>query len=450
MGQETEQEKTGILAHIEAPRDAPRNSRVRRAWTGAGVASVLLFGTVAAFGTLPGTAELRIPQHAVIENLPAFTAEALQEETAFYVREERIQRGDTVVSLLSKLGIQDDAAFAFIVRDSKTRPLFRQLVPGKVLTAKTDETGALISLSFPLNGADDRVLRVEKVDGEFEASEQPLDLDAEVLVKAGQIRSSLFAATDAVGLPDRIAVQMADIFSGDVDFHRDLRRGDRFNVVYEMLSHQGQPVRSGRILAAEFTNQGKTFQAIWFESKAGRGYYTLEGKNIRKAFLRSPLEFSRITSGFSGARRHPVLQTVRAHKGIDYGAPMGTRVKATGNGIVDFVGWRGGYGNMIVLRHQSSYSTAYGHMNGFAKGLHRGMRVSQGDVIGYVGRTGLATGPHLHYEFRVNGTQRNPLSIALPAAPPLPAKILTEFHAHAKPLADKLAQVRSLNLAQLD
>jgi murein DD-endopeptidase MepM/ murein hydrolase activator NlpD len=243
---------------------------------------------------------------------------------------------------------------------------------------------------------------------------------------------------------------MADIFGGDIDFHRDLRKGDRFSIVYEMLFSQGQPVRSGRILAAEFINDGKTFSAIWFEGRDGQGYYTTDGKNIRKAFLRSPLEFSRVTSGFSHSRLHPIHQTWRAHKGVDYGAPIGTRVKATGDGIVEFVGKQGGYGNLVVIRHQGRFTTHYAHLNGFAQGIRKGMRISQGDVIGYVGKTGWATGPHLHYEFRINNIHQNPLSIALPSAPPLALQQMAEFKQRAEPLVFRLEQIRGMSLALLD
>ena len=253
-------------------------------------------------------------------------------------------------------------------------------------------------------------------------------------MRSGEIRSSLFAATDAANLPDAVAIQIADIFSTDIDFHRDLRRGDRFTVVYETFYDQGERLRTGRVLAAEFVNNGKVYQAVWFQHGENEGgYYTLDGKNIRKAFLRSPLEFSRITSGFTNARFHPVLQEWRAHRGIDYGAPTGTRVKATGDGIVEFAGRQGGYGNLVVLRHQSQYTTWYGHLSGLAKGMRKGARVAQGEVIGYVGSTGLATGPHLHYEFRINNVHQNPLRVVMPSAPPITAEQRPAFDAAAAP-----------------
>jgi murein DD-endopeptidase MepM/ murein hydrolase activator NlpD len=210
-------------------------------------------------------------------------------------------------------------------------------------------------------------------------------------------------------------------------------------------------VKTGRVAAAEFINQDRAFRAVYFENAEGRGgYYTPEGKNIRKQFLRSPLEFSRISSGFSHSRFHPVLKQWRAHRGIDYAAPTGTRVKATADGFVQFVGTNGGYGKVVVLRHQSKYTTWYGHLSRFANGLHKGMRVAQGDVIGYVGATGLATGPHLHYEFRINDAHQNPLRVVMPAAPPITAADKADFDLVAGPLADKLALLRGVNLARLD
>lgn len=439
-------EKTRILAHLQAVRD----NRPHHFWVGTMVAAVSLFSMVAAFGTAPDSMEIRGYQRTVVEHLPLAPDTSNVTESQAFVREERIRRGDTVASLLSRLGVQDEQAFAYLRRQPNTQPLFRQLRPGKVVTARTNASGELLTLTFPLNGSKDNLLVIEKQKGEFKAGEQEPQLTTQVMMKSGEIRSSLFAATDAVDLPDSIAIQIADIFGGDIDFHRDLRRGDRFSVVYEMLLDQGQPLRTGRVLATEFVNNGKSFSAIWFESKDGQGYYTAEGKNIRKAFLRSPLEFSRITSGFSYSRFHPIHKTWRAHKGVDYGARTGTRIKATGDGIVEFVGRQGGFGNLVILRHQGRYTTHYGHLNGFASGLRKGMRVSQGDIIGYVGKTGWATGPHLHYEFRINNVHQNPLAIALPSAPPLAPQQMAMFKTNADPFIYRLNRMRGVDLAQLD
>ena len=439
-------EKTRILAQLQAIRE----NRPHHFWAGAMVAGVSLFSMVAAFGTAPDSAEIQDYQRTVVEQLPiAFDATQASGNGA-YVREERVQRGDTVAVLLARLGVQDEQAFAFLRQQQDTQAIFRQLRPGKVVSARTSESGELLVLTFPLNGPKDSALVVEKRNGKLQAGEQAQALTAQVVMKSGEIRTSLFAATDAIGLPDGIATQMADIFGGDIDFHRDLRKGDRFSVVYEMLFNQGQPTRTGRILATEFVNNGKPYSAVWFESKDGQGYYTAEGKNIRKAFLRSPLEFSRVTSGFSHSRFHPIHQTWRAHKGVDYGAPIGTRIKATGDGVVEFAGKQGGYGNLVVIRHQGRFTTHYGHLNGFAAGIRKGARVNQGDIVGYVGKTGWATGPHLHYEFRINNVHQNPLAVALPSAPPLTPQLMAEFKLHAGPLVYRLEQIRGMNLALLD
>ncbi|MEO8136878.1 MAG: M23 family metallopeptidase, partial [Betaproteobacteria bacterium] len=244
----------------------------------------------------------------------------------------------------------------------------------------------------------------------------------------------------------------AEIFSGDIDFFHDLRRGDRFTVAYEVHDLDGETIRIGRVVAAEFVNKDITYRAYYDADPAieSAGYYTDDGKSLRKAFLRSPMEFSRITSHFTLARFHPILQTWRAHKGIDFGAPTGTQVRATGDGAVEFVGHQGGYGNLVLLKHQGAYSTAYGHLSRFAAGIRRGSRVRQNQVIGYVGQTGWATGPHLHYEFRVNAIQRNPLSIALPTALPIAAQRLPAFRARSDSLATQLALARGLTFAAAD
>ena len=364
-----------------------------------------------------------------------------------FTREERIQRGDTVASLLARLQVNDPEALQ-LLRNNQQAKALRQLVPGKTLRAITAADGKLVSLRY-LNGGN--LLSLDRNDTGYIIKEEPAQLERRTLMKSAEIRNSLFGATDAAGLSDAIATQIADIFSTDIDFHRDLRKGDRFSVVYEVFYHRGEPVRSGRVLAAEFVNQGKAYRSVYFEyAESQGGYYTPDGKNLRKQFLRSPLEFSRITSGFTNARFHPVLQAWRAHKGIDYGAPTGTRVKASGDGVVEFAGRQGGYGNVVTLRHQSKYTTWYGHLSGFAKGLHRGKRVAQGEVIGYVGATGLATGPHLHYEFRINGVHENPLRVAMPAAPPITPEQTQRFDQMAKTYAQRLELLRSTNLARLD
>lgn len=418
--------------------------RLRRALT----ALVLPFvGVVAAFGIAPDTITDTVPKTRVVEVLALPAPELHAAADPGYWREERSQRGDTVAALLARLGVDDPDAVEFL-RTARTARVLRRLIPGRAVRAHITAEGRLLALRYQNGG---NVLSVARNGESFTVSEQPAQLERRVLMTAGEIRSSLFAATDAANLSDAIAIQIADIFSTDIDFHRDLRRGDRFTVVYEVYYDQGEPARSGRVLAAEFINVGRSHRAVWFQyAERQGGYYTPAGRNIRKAFLRSPLEFSRISSGFTNARFHPVLQQWRAHKGIDYAAPTGSRVKATGDGVVESAGRQGAYGNLVVVRHQSQYSTWYGHLSGFAKGIRKGARVAQGEVIGYVGATGLATGPHLHYEFRINGVHQNPLRVVLPSAPPITPEQKPAFEAAAAPLAQQLNLLRGTHLARLD
>lgn len=437
------QNKTGILSQKLFPSE--RKFRLR--WLIA-ISALPLFGGVAAFGIAPDTEVGRVPVHTVVASLALPDNTTQPASTPSFWREERIQRGDSVADLLSRLHVANGDMQSFL-SEVKHAQALRQLKPGKTIQARTTGDGELIALHYHYGG--DTLLQVEKQGDHFVASEKALPLERQVVMKSGRIRSSLFAATDAAGMPDAIAVQMAEIFSTDIDFHRDLQRGDNFTVEYEVFHHKGEPVKTGRILAAEFINAGKSFRAIHFHDGNGQGgYYTPDGKNLRKAFLRSPLEFSRITSGFSTARFHPILQEWRAHKGVDYGAPSGTRVKATADGTVAFAGRQGGYGNVVVLQHQGKYETVYGHLSGFASGLRKGQRISQGDVIGYVGMTGLASGPHLHYEFKVAGVQRNPLSIEVPTAFPIAAHQKAEFTRATQPLLAHLELLRGTNLAALD
>ena len=405
------------------------------------------FGVVAAFGIAPDTIVETVPVNTVVEELTLPQLTPAADAIPAFTREERIQRGDTVASLLARLEVDDPAALKFL-RDSKQAKALYQLIPGKTVRVTTRADGKLVSLRY-LNGGN--LLAVDRNDNGFAVEEEPARLEQRVLMKSAEIRNSLYGATDAAGLPDAVATQIADIFSTDIDFHRDLRKGDRFSVVYEVLYHRGEAVKTGHVLAAEFINQGKAYQAVYFNYAENQGaYYTPDGRNLRKQFLRSPLEFSRITSGFTQARFHPLLQTWRAHKGIDYGAPSGTRVKATGDGEVEFVGRQGGYGNVVVLRHQSKYTTWYGHLSGFANGMRKGKRVAQGEVIGYVGATGLATGPHLHYEFRIGGVNQNPLRVAMPEAPPITLEQKPKFVKNTKLYAQRLDLLRGINLAGLD
>jgi murein DD-endopeptidase MepM/ murein hydrolase activator NlpD len=423
-----------------------RESKLRLRWIIA-LCTLPFLGMVAAFGTAPDTVLSFVPARTVVENLNVAPSEQRTETSDVFWREDRFARGDTISDLLARLGVNDEDARAFLLRAKAGRSL-ELLRPGTPVQARTAGDGSLLGLRYVTDNG--RLLGFDKQGSEFKALEQQISLSPQQQMKSGEIRSSLFAATDAAGLSDNVATQLADIFAGDIDFHRDLRRGDKFTVIYEMFYHQGRAIKSGRLLAAEFINQGRSYRAVWFEDADGKGgYFTPEGKNLRKAFLRSPLEFSRISSGFA-MRFHPILQQWRAHKGVDYAAPVGTKVKATADGVIEFAGRQSGYGNVIMLRHQGGFATNYAHLNSFAGGLHKGARVRQGDVIGHVGQTGWATGPHLHYEFRVNNEVRNPLTVALPAALPIASQQLAAFGRVSEPLAAELNLLKNTNLALLE
>ena len=445
-----ENEENAILAEKNSPLTARGQQRGGVSTPRVALlAAIPLLGVVAAFGIAPNTSTEHVQLQQVIEDIPLAVPPASDDpSTTEYWHEERIQRGDTIGSLLARLQVDDADGTAYLRSARHVRSLY-QLVPGRTVRAVTSSEGRLISLRYL--SSDGLELIVERRGDDFFAREQPLNTEQRLLMSSGEIQTSLFEATDAAGLGEGVALQLADIFSSEVDFHRDLRPGDRFAVVFEGFYSNGELVRTGRIAAAEFTNGGRTYRAVYFQDPQGRGgYYTPDGKNMRKTFLRSPLELSRISSGFSSFRFHPVLQIWREHKGVDYAAPTGARVKATADGYVQFVGRQGGYGNLILLRHNNGYSTAYGHLSAFAQGLRVGQHVSQGDIIGYVGSTGLATGPHLHYEFRVNGAHQNPLRLASPPGPPITPQVKTAFEDGSRALLEKLDLIHGMNLAAMN
>ena len=408
-----------------------------------------LSGIVAAFATIPPPSDADLPfvRAAVIEPLAIDSAEHVIATPERFFREERLQSGETVTGLLARLGVAEADAQQ-LVRLKE----IRRLRAGTTVAAEIGPAGELLGLEFL--GARDSMTVIGRDAAGFRAGEERAPFETKIAMKSGVIRSSLFAAADASGIPDAVAIQLADIFGGDIDFYRDLRRGDRFSVVYEIQVLNGRPVRSGRVLAAEFRNQGRNHRAVWYsrpdaDGRKSGGYYSAEGKNLKKAFLRAPLEFSRVSSGF-GMRQHPFLHAWRAHRGVDYAAPAGTRVRATGDGVVDFAGRQGGYGNVVILRHAGNATTLYAHLVGFVRGLYKGARVTQGDTVGYVGQTGWATGPHLHYEFRVAGLARNPLAVALPAAQPVAANEMNAFRGQVEPLNARLDLLGLGDLALLE
>lgn len=346
------------------------------------------------------------------------------------VAEERIRRGDTLVGLLERMGVNTAGLATFLGQDKTARSLVN-LRAGRVLTVQQTADGDLQWLRYK-SGVDEdsqESILIQKLNGQFVSKLESVNFEKQIVFRSGRIESSLFAAADKAGMPDSVAIQLTEIFGSDIDFHRELQKGDEFKVVYEDLTLEGRSARSGRVLAVEFVNNNKPYKAYWFSPSGNRnaGYYNEEGRSLKKSFLRSPLAFSRISSGFTPRRFHPIQQRWKAHNGVDYAAPTGTPIMATASGTVKFSGWQNGYGNFVEIQHHSGYSTAYAHLSRFGKGVKVGQKVEQGDVIGYVGATGWATGPHLHYEFRVNRVPKNPLSITVAQAEPLDRSSFSEF-----------------------
>ena len=414
----------------------------------AGVAALLLGGAGASFAvaTLAPDAST-LPQRTVVESVQPLPLEpqldALATQAMRLYRTDLTRSTDTADTLLKRLGVADASAAAFLRSDR----LVQQTLMGRAgrsVSAEVDERSALVSLSARWSPEDDgnfKRVSITKSDQGYTSKLETAPLSVSTRMASGTILSSLFAATDDARIPDAIAVQMAEIFSGDIDFHRALRKGDRFSVVYETLEGDGEPLRAGRVLSTEFVNAGKTFQAMWFQESVDAGqpattgqakgsYYTLAGESLRRAFLASPMAFSRVTSGFA-MRFHPILQTWRAHLGVDYGAATGTPVRTVGDGVVEFSGAQNGFGNVVIVKHNGSNTTVYAHLSKI--NVRAGQRVQQGENIGLVGATGWATGPHLHFEFRVNGVHKDPLTLARGnASLPLAMSV--------KPLFDKAAQ----------
>jgi murein DD-endopeptidase MepM/ murein hydrolase activator NlpD len=336
-----------------------------------------------------------------------------------------VKRGDTLELLFRRNGLAL-ADLAAMVKLPDVGKYLKLLRPGDRLNISHLE-GSVLSLIREID--DIKVLSVERGENGFNAQILEREVDIRTNSAHGVIRSSLFEAGIAAGMTDKLTMAMANIFQWDIDFIQDVREGDRFTVIYEELWRDGVKVRNGDVIAAEFVNQGKSYRAARYRNANGHtDYFTPEGRSMRKAFIRAPVEFTRISSNFNPNRRHPVLNTIRAHRGVDYAAPTGTPVYAAGDGKVIVRGVQGGYGNTVVLQHGNDITTLYGHLSRFGK-PRVGSRVKQGEIIGYVGQSGLATGPHLHYEYRVNGVHRNPRTVPLPPADPVPPEHQEHFRA---------------------
>lgn len=405
----------------------------------AAVAAILLTGgggafAVASFAPDPAELPMRMVSYPVESLAENVVLSELEAPGFSLYRSEQVRSSDTPESLLQRMGVADPAAAAFMRGDTPVRQNVLGRT-GRIVSAETTDDHRLLRLTVrwvPDDSGNFRRLIVERQGDKFTSRIETAKLTASSRLAGGIIHSSLFAATDASSIPDAVAVQMAELFSGNIDFRRSLRKGDRFSVVYETLEADGEPLSSGRVLSAEFVNNGKTHEAVWFqEPGATKGaYYTLDGESMRRAYLTSPVEFSRVTSGFK-MRMHPILKTWRAHLGTDFAAPTGTAVRTVGDGVVEFAGVQNGFGNVVFVKHRNQHVTVYAHLSRID--VRQGQSVEQGQTLGAVGATGWATGPHLHFEFRVNGVHQDPQTIVAQSEAAAPVS------AAARPAFDRLA-----------
>lgn len=339
-----------------------------------------------------------------------------------------IKRNENLSLIFSRLGLSPQQLYSLLLTGKATKRL-KHLVPGQQLKFMIDGDKLEVFI-YEINRT--QSLRFDRDGERFQAKLINRDLEERLSYASGTIGTSLFAASRQAGLSNKLTMELANILGWDIDFALDVRAGDQFAVVYEVMFLDGEKINNGNILAAKFINRGTTYRAAFYTSPEGKsGYYTPNGQSMRKAFLRTPVDFTRISSRF-GMRYHTILNRMRAHKGTDYAAPRGTSIKSTGDGKIVFMGTKGGYGKTIIISHGNGYKTLYSHMSRFKRGLRKGSKVEQSQTIGYVGSTGLATGPHLHYEFRVNGVHRNPVNVKLPGAFPIKAKYLADFVSRTK------------------
>jgi len=354
--------------------------------------------------------------------------------------EFKVRSGDSLSKLFQRAGLSA-AQLDEVMKSGDAAKKLKRIFPDDTIRILTDDSGKLQALRYEISSAS--YLLVERKDDRLAAVEHTQEIETRTAHAQGIIDSSLFLAANEAGISENIIMELAGIFGWDIDFALDIRKGDSFKVLYEEIYRDGEKIKDGDILAAEFVNDGNVYRAVRYTNPqtSRTEYFTPEGKSMRKEFLRSPVNFTRISSGFTTARYHPVLHKMRAHKGVDYAAKRGTPVLAAGDGKVTFKGKKGGYGNVVMIQHGSKYTTVYAHLNSFNKHLRLGGKVKQGQTIAYVGSTGLATGPHLHYEFRVNGVHRNPLTVHLPSSAPVARKYLADFEQTVSPV---LAQLDTL------
>lgn len=416
------------------------------------IGTVLGLGAVTAVAIAPAT-DLTPPSiRLVVDQVTLAPPSAAVDDPALPLprisQSEVVNRGETASSLLSRLGANDPELIRFIGSDRVGKRLL-QLQPGRTVTAEIDDVGVVHRLQYrhgnlEVDGRPPMRVTIVREGGRLVASEQAVAVDRGIEARAAEIQSTLFAATDAAGIPDSIATRAADILSNSIDLRKDLRRGARLRVVYETLREADSldlPL-PGRVLAIELESANLRHEAVWFEHDDGRGaYYNFSGQSLVRSFLREPIQYTRITSGFSGARLHPLFRDVRAHTGTDFAAPVGTRVRSVADGVVDFAGYNGGYGRTVIVSHPGKITTLYAHLNAFGDGVTKGARITQGQVIGTVGMTGWTTGPHLHYEFRVGGRHVDPMRAVLPEGRKLSMSERLRFTPLADTYREHMAQI---------
>ena len=360
-------------------------------------------------------------------------------------REVVVAKGDTLSTLFDKVGLPATAVHEVLASDKQAKQ-FTQLKNGQILQFELSQDGQLKQLHSKLSDLES--ISLSKTAKGFAFSQEISKPNVRSAYVHGVINNSLSVSAQKAGLSHNMTMDMAKIFGYDIDFAQDIHKGDEFDVIYEQKVVSGKTVGTGNILSARFVNRGKVYTAIRYTNKqGGSNYYTADGNSMRKAFIRTPVDYARISSLFSMSRKHPILNKIRAHKGVDYAAPRGTPIKATGDGKVLLAGRRGGYGNTVIIQHGETYRTLYGHMQGFAKGIQNGSNVRQGQVIGYIGTTGLSTGPHLHYEFQVNGVHVDPLGQKLPMADPIAKSEKQRFMQQSQPLMARMDQEKATMLA---
>ena len=401
-------------------------------------------------GTFVENAERNLGIHAnPISAKAGDPAESAQASTkpADRIKTLKISKGDNLTLLFRRLGLPNEDLHRILNHEAAAKTL-HNIHPGQTIKVHISPAGRLTALRYEPRTFESLIITLDE---HGIKAQHVIDRPkTRIAFAEGIINSSLFDAATKAGLSDKQIMNLADIFAWDVDFGRDIRPGDRFALLYEVLYRQNKQVGTGRILAAEFTNDGRVHRAVHFQHKERGGYYDPQGRPMRKTFLRSPVNFTRISSGFSLRRWHPKLHTFRAHRGVDYAAPTGTAIRAAGDGKIIFAGRKGGYGRTVIIQHGERYSTLYAHLHRIKRGMKPGKRVQQGNIIGTVGRSGLATGPHLHYEFRVDGTHRNPLKVKLPGAPALPKKLMAHFRSQTSGYLTQLAKFTRTNLAARD